>query len=248
MRYVLYLDDSNAPNRSVIGGFIIEQNQIVGLVNALKKFKSDHDIGSLDPIKWSPESSGKKAEVYASQRKITNQKEFRKKVLRFIAERKLTLLAAVDLSPERKKVNIQCLQDLAGRYQFFLHEREDRSSGAVTLAYPGSKQTRDYSESFDRLCREGTSFISQNLLRGSSKINVALPRLERGITFSFEDHNDLLQLADFVASCVSWSIRNSPIEYWKLIKDSFRKRNGLIKGAGLLVYPSNSTQIDKLCK
>ncbi len=250
----LYLDDSDGSRGTqkycVWGGLILTEKEAISLQDKFDALKISNGLSKYDPVKWSPKDN--KTE-YGAQRKLVNQNEFRFSILNLIAESDLSLVAAVFESNKglsKKDMQVQLMNDLAVRFQFELQERakntDPKCRGAIVLAYPGTSNV-EISRNLYALHRGGGDFKSRNRYASESAKIVRLDKLEPAAYFSYEIHNPMLQLADVVCSCVSWTLKKREFHFFDKIKNKFRNRNGNIKGAGILVYPNNSTFVDDLC-
>lgn len=79
-------------------------------------------------------------------------------------------------------------------------------------------------------------------------IPIKLSHLEHSVYFSFESHNPLIQIADYVASSVAFALKGKNDKYFSILKPRFRMINQNIKGVGIISYPHYTTEIDRLCK
>ena len=140
----------------------------------------------------------------------------------------MKLIAAIFESNKglsKKEMGAQLMNDLAIRFQFDLQEkaREERKvmQGALVLAFPGSSNM-ELSRAMHDLHRQGASFASRNWNSGRVPKVVKLTMLEPSLYFSYEPHNPILQLADIVSGCVSWSLKKREYHYFRRIKGAFR--------------------------
>lgn len=249
----LYLDDSDGSTVtsrfSLWGGFMIEEQAAITLQDKLTHLKQSHGLDNCDPIKWTPE---RKKTEYDAQRRIKNQTQFKFDVLEVIANSDVSLMSAVfeaGSEEEKREMHKQLMNDLSVRLQFAIQDRiketKNKYRGAFVLANTGTSNL-EMSKEMLRLHREGASFKSQNWVAERSRRTIILDKLEPAIYFSYEAHNPLLQLADFVASCLAWTIKNQEFHYFKRIKSKFRSKNDKVKGAGILCYPHESRIIEPL--
>ena len=231
------------------GGLIIEESVEDTLIEELFKLKKEFNLHPFDPIKFNPPN--KKA--YKPQRNIKNQKEFHKRVLSLISSSKVTLMAAYyDGTKELNFTGMtsQLLNDLSVRFKFFISEKKSagKHRGSMVLAYPGKDEAFPFSEKYYNIRRKTATLHSKNW--GSpSKKPIVLSLLEPSIYFSFEPHNPLIQIADYVTGSVAFALKGKGDEYFSVLKHRFRSgNNNNIKGFGLISYPQYITKIDRLCE
>jgi hypothetical protein len=251
----LYLDDSDG-NRGtqkfcVWGGLITTEAHSIVLSDRLTALKAKWGLSKHDPVKWSPKE-GK--DDYKGQRSLSDQNGFKSAVLDLIGTSDITLIAAVFLDDQglsKSDMQIQLINDLSVRFQFDLQDKRRKESigyrGALVLAYPGTSNQL-ISKTLYELHKGGANFKSRNYLASASATKVKLDCLESAVYFSYEAHNPLLQLSDFVSSSVAWTLKRQDFQFFEKIRPRFRNVNENIKGAGLLVYPNHSTFVDELCR
>jgi len=147
------------------------------------------------------------------------------------------------------KMASQLINDLSVRFEFFMSSKRSSGScrGSMVLAYPGKEEVLPFSETYYNIRKETATLYSKNW---SSPIKkpVTLSLLEPSIYFSFETHNPLIQMADYVAGSVASAIKGKSDIYFNMLKPRFRNIRGNIKGIGLIAYPHYTTEIDLLCK
>ena len=250
----MYLDDSDGTKQGqkfcVWGGLIINEGEAIKIQDDLCILKKKWGLNKYDPIKWSPKENKK---TYNKQRNLTNQNDFKAEVLDLIANSELVLISAVfvnDKGLSKSAMEITLMNDLAVRFQFDLQDKQKIKGsvfrGAFIIATGNSNTV--LSSSLINLHKKGAYFNTLNLQSQNKNQLVELKNIEHAPYFSFEEHNPLLQLADFVSGCISWSIKNDKHTFFDIIKHKFRTHNNKIKGAGILVYPNNSNFIASLLK
>lgn len=143
----------------------------------------------------------------------------------------------------------QLINDLSVRFEFFMSERKSsgKHRGSMILAYPGKEEASPFSETYYNIRKE-TATLHSKSWSSPSKRPVELSLLEPSIYFSFELHNPLIQIADYVAGSVAFAIKGKSDIYFNMLKPRFRNIRGNIKGIGLISYPHYTTEIDRLCK
>ena len=252
--YTLYLDDSkwggnlNEPKYMVWGGLIIEESVEDTLIEKLSKLKETFKLNPFDPIKFNPGNDKR----YIPQKDIKNQNEFRKKVVSLISSSEVTLISAYydgTKSLSFTKMASQLINDLSVRFEFFMSKKQSsiKHRGSIILAYPGKKEALPFSETYYNIRKETATLHSKNWSSPSKK-PVVLSLLEPSIYFSFESHNPLIQIADYVAGSVASDVKGKNNIYFNMLKPCFRNIRGNIKGIGLIAYPHYTTEIDLLCK
>ena len=232
----------------VWGGLIIEKSSEDTLIEELFKLKKHFKLNPFDPIKFNPG----KGTRYISQKNIEDQNKFREKVVSLIASSKVTLISAYydgTQSLNFTKMAYQLIDDLSVRFNFFISERQssDKNRGSIILAYPGTEEALPFSTKYYDIRRETATLHSKNWTSPSKK-PVVLSLLEPSIYFSFEFHNPLMQMADYVAGSVASAIKGKNDIYFNMLRLRFRNREGNIKGFGLISYPHYTREIDRLCK
>lgn len=232
----------------VWGGFIIEESAEDTLIEELFELKRSFSLDSFDPIKFNPP----KKEEYKPQKNIKDQNEFREKVISLISSAEITIISAY--YNETKNLSVtkmasQLINDLSVRFEFFMKERklDNKHRGSMILAYPGKRETFPFSEKYYEIRKKNAVLHSKNWSSPSEK-PVKLSLLEPSIYFSFESHNPLIQIADYVAGSVASAIKGKDDKYFNMLKPRFRNKEGNIKGIGLVSYPHYTTEIDHLCK
>ena len=252
--YTLYLDDSkwggnpNEPKYMVWGGLIIEESTEDTLIKELFKLKKNFKLNPFDPIKFNPGNHKR----YISQKNIKDQNEFRKKIVSLISSSEVTLISAYydgTKSLSFTKMASQLINDLSVRFEFFMSKKQSskKHRGSIILAYPGKGEAFPFSEKYYNIRKETAILYSKNW-NSPGRTSVVLSLLEPSIYFSFESHNPLIQMADYVAGSVSSAIKGKSDTYFNILKPRFRNIRGSIKGAGLISYPHYTTKIDRLCK
>ena len=252
--YTLYLDDSkwggsdNKPKYMVWGGFIIEESVEDKLINKIFKLKKLHKLNPYDPIKFNPPNKPE----YSAQRNIKQQNDFRKKVVSLIATSKVTLLAAY--YDRTKKLDFtgmasQLINDLSVRFEFFIKSKKTphKNRGSIILSYPGEKEALPFSKKYYDIRKNEATLHSKNW-HSPDAVPIKLSHLEHSVYFSFESHNPLIQIADYVAGSVAFALKGKNSEYFYILKPCFRAMNKNIKGTGIISYPHYTTEIDRLCK
>ena len=211
--YTFYLDDSkgDSPNESrylVWGGFIVDESAEDALIEKIFKLKERHGLHPFDPIKFNPPND----ELYSKQRKIKKQNDFRKQAVSLIASSKVTLIVAYYDTTEKisfRGMASQHINDLSIRFQFFMQKKnvlKKKYRGSMILAYPGGKETLPFSEKYYNIRRNGATLHSKNW-HSPNQSFVKLDHLETSIYFSFERHNPLVQMADYVTGSVAFALR-----------------------------------------
>ena len=252
--YTLYLDDSKWGGNSnelkymVWGGLIIEESVEDTLIEQLYKLKKSFKLNPFDPIKFNPPKNKK----YLPQKNIKDQNEFRKKVVSLISSSKVTLISAYyDGTKELNFTDMasQLINDLSVRFEFFMSKKQSsgKNRGSIIVAYPGKEEAFPFSETYYNIRKDTATLHSKNWNSLSEK-PVKLSLLEPSIYFSFESHNPLIQLADYVAGSVASAIKGKDDIYFNSLKPYFRNIKGNIKGFGLISYPHYTTEIDLLCQ
>ena len=251
--YTFYLDDSkrddsDKPKYVVWGGLIIEESVEDVLIDKVFQLKNKYGLHSFDPIKFNPPNKPQ----YKRQKAIKNQNDFRKQVVSLIASSKVTLIAAYCHEVKKMKsqeMNFQLVNDLSVRFQFFMQKQglSGKYRGSMVLAYPGEKEALPFSEKYYNI-RRGKAVLHSKNLASPGQSSVKLSHLEPSIYFSFERHNPLIQLADYVAGSVAFAIKRNKDIYFSILRPRFRNLKGNIKGIGLIAYPHYTKEIDRLCK
>ena len=254
--YTFYLDDSkgdspNKPRYLVWGGLITEKSAENKLIEKIFELKKRNGLNPFDPIKFNPPND----ELYKKQRRIEKQNNFRKQVVSLIASSKVTLIAAYYDTIEKvsfKGMAVQHINDLSIRFQFFIQKKNalrEKYRGSMILAYPGGKEALPFSKKYYDIRGKGATLYSKNW-HSLNQSSIKLDHLEASVYFSFERHNPLIQLADYIAGSVAFALRKKGKgdEYFSILKPHFRNINGKIKGIGLVAYPHYSREIDRLCR
>ncbi len=257
--YTLYLDDSkwggnppNEPKYMVLGGILIEESVEDTLIEKLFKLKKNFKLHPFDPIKFNPRNDRR----YISQKNIKDQNKFREKIVSFISSAKITLISAYYDGTKNlsfTEMAFQLINDLSVRFEFFMEnclskrQSSDKYRGSMILAYPGKDEAFPFSETYYNIRRKTAVLHSKNWSSPSKK-PVALILLEPSIYFSFESHNPLIQMADYVAGSVASAVKGKNDIYFNMLKPRFRNIRGNIKGIGLISYPHYTTKIDRLCE
>ena len=232
----------------VWGGLIVEESVEDTLIEKLYDLKKVFQLNPFDPIKFNPPNNKK----YFPQKNIKNQNEFRKKTVSLISSSKVTLISAYYDGTKKltfTKMASQLINDLSVRFEFFMSKKssdKNKNRGSIIVAYPGKEEALPFSESYYNIRKNKATLHSKNWDSPGEK-SVVLSRLEPSIYFSFESHNPLIQLADYVAGSVASAIKGKNNMYFNSLKPRFRNINGNIKGIGLTSYPHYTTEIDLLC-
>ncbi len=221
----------------VWGGLIIEESIEDILIKELCNLKKRFKLNPFDPIKFNPGNNKR----YVSQKNINNQNEFRKKVISLISSSEVTLISAYYDGTKNlsfTKMASQLINDLSVRFEFFMSKKQlsGKHRGSIVLAYPGKEETFSFSETYYNIRKETATLHSKNWSSQSKKA-VALSLLELSIYFSFESHNPLIQIADYIAGSVASAIKGKNNTYFNILKPRFRNIKGNIKGIGLTSYP-----------
>ena len=243
--YDFYLDDTEkgmpGENYSpILGGFIVKNDDYFNLQNGLQNLKEKFNLNKFDPIKWSP---GQTDATYRKQRTITNQNLFRNSVLKLLAIHDVTIIvSAIDENELIKKGSLeyyrkQALEYLSQRFQLFLQEKKmgGQNRGQIILDYPGQKTESFLSKYYRDICCLGCKYIEMQLSLLSKTLYLAH-------AFTCEG----LQLADYIAGMMGYTIKNQDKRYFDLVENRIRRYKGNIKGAGIIIFPSNSKKIDFL--
>jgi hypothetical protein len=243
MSALFFIDDTSIGEKnnhyfSILGGIIVEENYYNNtLQNKLREIKNLFNLTEDDPIKWSPGQTDKR---YIKQKSLKNINDLRKNVLSLISSLKISIIIsiidedALERKYDRQFYLGQAVDHLAKRFHYIL-SKANISNGKMILDYPGHKE-----ESLLAL-----KYRTIRLHRASS--NVELSTLTDTLYYSHCFACDGLQLADFAVGCIGYTIKNNKYHYYNIIKNKLRTTKGFIKGSGLIVFPSNSLAIDKLC-
>ena len=253
--YTLYLDDSkwggnpDEQKYMIWGGLIIEESAEDVLIKELFKLKEKFKLTHFDPIKFNPPGNIRR---YIPQKRIADQNKFRKKVVSLISSSEVTLITAYYDGTKNlsfTKMAFQLINDLSVRFEFFMSSRQspNKNRGSMILAYPGKEEALPFSETYYNIRKKTATLHSRNWNSPSEK-SVVLSSLEPSIYFSFEFHNPLIQIADYVAGSVASALKGKSDSYFNMLKPRFRNIGGNIKGIGLVSYPHYTTAIDRLCK
>lgn len=241
--YHFYLDDTEKgmPGEGflpILGGFIVKLSDYYELEKELQDLKENFGLNRFDPIKWSP---GQTSCTYENQRKINDQNSFRRAILELLARKNITIIVAVidedSLIRKRdlKYYRSQALECLCQRFQFFLQENEERDIGQIILDYPGQKTESFLSKYYRDIC-----------CFGCRHIQMKLPLLSKTLYLAHAFSCEGLQLADYIVGTIGYTTKNEDQRYFELVKSRVRVYRGNIKGAGLIIFPSNSRRIDFL--
>ena len=251
--YTFYIDDSyfNTRNKKekhmVLGGLIVEDSVEDTLIKELYKLKKDFNLKTYHPIKFSPDNKPE----YKPQRAISNQNQFKEKVLQLINSHNIAIISAYyhnTSNTSTSKMTYQLINDLLIRFQFYIKQKntDHNNRGCIVFAFPGTKQTSIFSKKYHELKNHNATFYSKNWL-SPPKRPIELSLLEQSIYFSYEIHNPLIQLADFISGSISFALKNNDDKFFRIIKNKFRNNKGNIKGYGLISYPHYTPVIDHLC-
>lgn len=253
--YTFYIDDSlfntknKKENHMVLGGLIAEESVEDTLTQNFFRLKEKFNLKKYDPVKFSPDNKTE----YKPQKKISNQNNFKQEVFQLINSHDIAIISAYYHNTSNindRKMTYQLMNDLLIRFQFYIQEKntDHKSRGCVVLAFPGTKQTITVSKEYHELKHHNAALYSQNWHSPLQKpINLNL--LEQSIYFSYESHNPLIQLADFISGSISFALKKKNADkFFKIIKNKFRNNKGKIKGWGLISYPHYTSAIDHLCR
>ena len=252
--YTFYIDDSyfnikySQEKHMVLGGLIIENSVEDGLIKELYELKQEFNLRNYDPIKFSPENKSE----YTPQRAISNQNQFKERVLHLISSHGIDIISAYYHNTSKmdiSKMTYQLMNDLLIRFQFYIKQKNSdyNDRGCIVLAFPGTKQTSIFSKKYHALKHHTAILHSKNYCSPSTR-PIELSLLEESIYFSYEIHNPLIQLADFISGSMSFALKNNDDKFFKIIKNKFRNNKGNIKGYGLISYPHYTPIIDRLCR
>jgi hypothetical protein len=232
-----YIDDSRQERAraSILGGFIVEEGAYTALQTRYRTLKTQYDLTPEDAAKWSPP----RAPSFRKQRGLRSQNAFRIDVLKLLAASPIKIVATA--------IEEQGVYDKDKRHQYlcaaldFLaqgFERElsaQHSSGRMILDYPGAEHELDMMKHYHQIRLRGSNYPSSSM---------QLSSLDETIYYSHCITCDGLQLADFVVGALSYSVDRRRYDYIRLLRYRIRKMSGEIKGAGIVVYPSNSLVMD----
>jgi hypothetical protein len=235
--YVFYCDDTDFGHKDklrLLGGLLISEDRFAALQERFHQVKVGNGLDAADPIKWSP---GQNDSRYEAQRKIANINELRRDVLITIKNSDASLLVSVIHENEVSGVSIdfcirQAVDQLAKRVQYEMQAK--RSIARIVMDYPGHKHEAGLCEHYRTIwCNCASS-------------GVKLSKLNNELSYSHCFGSDGLQMADMVVGATGHVLKKSNYIYFDLIKPAFRSYKGKIKGAGLIVFPSNSTIADHI--
>ncbi len=252
--YTFYVDDSyfNTTHKKekhmVLGGLIVEDSIENILIKAFYRLKEAFNLKKYDPIKFSPENKSE----YRPQRTISDQNQFKEKILQLVNSHSIAIISAYYHNTSNistSEMTYQLMNDLLIRFQFYIKQKntDHNSRGCIVLAFPGTKQTSVFSKKYHELKNHTATLHSKNW-HSPPKIPIELDLLEQSIYFSYEIHNPLIQLADFISGSISFALKNNDDKFFKIIKNKFRNYRGNIKGYGLISYPHYTRVIDRLCR
>lgn len=240
-----YLDDTETGMRGenyspILGGFITDHHDYLRIQEDLQNLKEKFHLNRFDPIKWSP---GQTDDTYSHQREIRDQNLFRRSVLELLNENNISIIIAViDEDKLIKRGSLayyksQALEYLSQRFQLFLQEKKtgEINEGQIILDFPGHKTESFLSKHYHDICCFGCKYIDMELSLLSKTLYLAH-------AFACEG----LQLADYVVGMLGYTIKTQDKKYFNLVKDKIRNYKGNIKGAGIVIFPSNSKKIDFL--
>jgi len=243
--YDFYLDDTEKGMRGkgylpILGGFIMEYNRYPELQNDLWILKERFGLNKFDAIKWSP---GQTDQTYRAQRRIPDQNLFRRSVLELLGNYNVTLIISVIDEDELirrgslKYYRSQALEHLSQRFQLFLQDKKVKGQnwGQIILDYPGHEKESFLSKYYRDICCFGCKHTEMQLRLLSKTLYLAH-------AFSCEG----LQLADYVVGMMGYTLKNQDKRYYDLVRNKIRNYKGKIKGAGIIIFPSNSKKIDFL--
>jgi len=243
-----YIDDTERGNRNkegylpILGGFTIGKDKYNQLQEVMRRLKQSAGLDKNDPIKWSP---GQNDILYANQRSIPNQNDFKETVLKMIGSQDLKIIISIidtqNLYPTwtYESYRKMALEYLSQRFQHYLMENgvTEINSGQVIIDYPGNSIESSMSRHYHTICCKGCSYIPMKLSLLSNTLYLAH-------AFS----NEGLQIADFIVGSIGYTLKTKCSNYFDLIKSNIRSKDGNMKGTGVIIFPSNSRIADHLFK
>jgi hypothetical protein len=241
MSYLFFVDDTEkgspgADYLPILGGIVVKSSSYQLLKDKFYSLKKEFGLRPEDPIKWSP---GQNDDKYNAQKSIKKINVLRYEVLKFIKSSRLTIIVSVidadNLTRKGRQFYLeQSIDHLAKRFHYMSFRYAEKEN-IMILDYPGHKEESNLISCYRKLRMNGAS----------SK--VMLSSLTDSIFYSHGFACDGLQLADFVVGCIGYTLKKSKYNYYNLIKGNVRSVKGKMKGAGLIVFPSNSKVVDDLC-
>ena len=227
----------------VWAGLIIKESDETHLLNKIFELKEKHQLNPYDPIKFNPPKES------AQRQKIQQQNIFREEVLSLLSSAKVTLIAAYYDGTKNlgfTDMAFQLINDLSIRFEFFISSKNttNKHHGSIILSYPGTREALPFSNAYYEIQKNKAVLYSKNW-HSSDHVPIQLKHLEPSIYFSFEIHNPLIQMADYVAGSVASALKNKSDEFFSIIKPRFRSINQNIKGIGLISYPHYTKEIDR---
>jgi len=260
--YILFLDNSYIEKDSIdltaLGGFIIKDEDYLSLRKKFEDIKLSFGLKPDDPIKWSPQQGDKRFEA---QRKIKDQNNFKLEILKLLAEHKISILCVfINTNSKfykklykRKKISKdmlerfaldyekRALEYLAQRMQLELQDLKRKNNedqkGLIIIESYDQKKSPQLAEYYKKIWH-----------LGSGEFDMHFNLLFDSIAYSHDFGCDGIQIADFIIGSMCYTIKKSKYHYINQYKHKIRNKNGKIKGAGIVVYPSNSTVADNLIK
>lgn len=235
---LFFIDDvyfkKNGKNFTAIGGIIIDYKEYLKLRNefVLIKTNSQFNLCCSDAIKWSPD---KKDRRYINQANLGKgkQNELKIKVLDLISSKDLKIIACfIDRDSDYCKSEIdakrRAIEYLAQRFQWDIQGKDN----GIIVCDSLSTDTPFLAESYKDIWHV-PKYGSMDCLFDS-------------LFFSHSFGCIGIQLADFVIGSMQSAIKDSRfLHYTEHYKKKIRKSpSDTIKGYGIVMYPSNSPELD----
>lgn len=249
MMYDFYIDDTEKGDIKhsgylpMLGGYIIKKELYDNFLKNIYSIKENFGLNRFSPIKWSP---GQNDTTYKDQRNLSNQNAFRELILKEIIKYEISIvISIVDTQLLHKKFSFeyyrcQALEYLVQRFQMFLQWDcgiKKQNSGQVILDYPGDKIESLICKHYREVC-----------CKGCTQLDMQVPLLSKTLYFSHAFTCEGLQIADFIVGAIGYTIKHKDKKYFNLIKNRIRNLNNNMKGTGIIIFPSNSQNIDFLFK
>ena len=258
--YILFLDnsyiDNSKNNLTALGGFLIKDQEYSNLREKFENIKIGNGLHPTDPVKWSPPQGDKR---FKAQRELKNQNKLKQEVLQLIGNSNIKIICSFisyDLNHYRQlkqdhKISKnellgitfdyekRALEYLAQRFQLDLQEvaknNGNREKGLIIIEWLDSKKSPLLIEYYKNLWHTG-----------SGEFNMKFNLLFDSVAYSHDFGCDGIQMADFIIGSMCDSIKNLRYQYINLYKNKIRRSGKIVKGRGIVVYPSNSTFADRL--